>query len=132
MKGIDTNILLRYLVRDDEAQAQLAKGLIERRCTSESPGFISLVVLSETLWVLRSGYGYEHEAIIDLLANILATEELVVEQSELVSLALKDYRSGHGFADSLIGWIGRAHGCETTFTFDKKAAQMPGFTLLTA
>lgn len=58
MTGLDTNVLVRYIVQDDPKQSKLATECIEQRCTSESPGFVNLVVLCELTWVLARGYGY--------------------------------------------------------------------------
>ena len=131
MYGVDTNVLLRYIVRDDPAQAQAATQLLETHCTAESPGWINLIVLCECIWVLRRGYRFAEERIADWVGELLVRPDLAVEAEETVRRALRRYAEHSvGLADCLIAEINAARGTETTFTFDRKAARLPGFTLL--
>lgn len=132
MIGLDTNILVRFVTRDDEELAAKAGRLIETRCTAESPGYVCGTVLVELVWVLRRGYGYEKAAVIGVIAGLLNAAELVVEDSEVVRLALRDYEAGGGdFADYLIGHANRARGCKRTYTLDRRAARSRLFALAT-
>jgi predicted nucleic-acid-binding protein len=128
MIGLDTNILVRLLVGDDPAQTTQAQQFVQARCTRESPGFISCVVLAEVVWVLASAYDYRRSDIAAAVESLLVGEDRVVEHQDEVQAALEDYKSGRmDFTDALIGRINRARGCEATATFDRKAAKVDGF-----
>jgi len=119
--GIDTNILVRYLVRDDPAQTELATALIESRCSTDTPGFVCQVVLAELVWVLARGYGYSKPLVVSVLRRILAVTELKIEDPPLVWQALADYEQGGAdFADYLIGRKNQAAGCSATVSFDRR------------
>ncbi len=124
MIGLDTNVLVRYVVQDDRTQARAATRLIETKCSAETPGFVSLVVLTEVVWVLDRAYGYPRADISAVLGALFATAELRVEAPELARTAAQSYAAGAAdFADYLIGYIHSASGCETTYTFDKRCAK---------
>ena len=78
MIGLDTNILVRYIVRDDARQTAAATRLIESRCSTDDPGLITLVVLCELVWVLDRGYGYTRPAIAEVLRRSLSADDLQV------------------------------------------------------
>lgn len=73
MIGLDTNVLVRYIVQDEPAQARSATQLIERVLTPEHPGFVNYVVICELVWVLESAYGFARAQIIPVLRQLLAT-----------------------------------------------------------
>ena len=123
MIGLDTNVLVRYLVQDDPRQAAAANRLVETRCTRESPGFVSQIVLAELVWVLRGAYGYDKSTCVAVLRQILQTAELTVADPATAWAALSDFESGSAdFADCLIAHGNHATGCDVTFTFDRNAA----------
>jgi predicted nucleic-acid-binding protein len=129
--GLDTNVLIRYIVRDDQKQAQKATELIETVCTPDSPGFICLVVLCEICWVLCRGYRYDRTVVCGVLRNILTSAELSVEESETAWRALRAYEKGTAdFADYLIAEHNRENKATPTYTFDRKAARYSVFQLL--
>jgi len=130
LKALDTNVLLRYLLRDDPAQARSAKSFIDRECSPEDPGFINRIVLCETVWVLERGYAYSREVVFRVLDNLLLVQQLAIEDRDEALIALREYREGADFSDSLIAAINRRMGCEYTVTFDQKAARRNGFQLL--
>ncbi len=131
MIGLDTNVLIRYIVQDDPNQAKIATRLIESKCTPDMPGYISFIVLVEVVWVLARAYGYSRDVIFRVLQQILSTAELVVENHTIAWLALSDYQnSSSNYSDCLVGRIHQEQGCETTVTFDKKAARVSTFQLL--
>ena len=131
MIGLDTNVLVRYIVHDDKKQAAAATSLIEKQCTKETPGFVSQLVLAELFWVLSRGYEYPKNVIVSVITKLLSAVELQVEVAEDVWTALRAYEAGPAeFADYLIGLRGRAFGCEATATFDKKAAKSDFHTLV--
>jgi len=130
MIGLDTNILVRYLAQDDPVQSPIATDIIEFRVTEENPGFISVVAMAETVWVLERAYGLPDNEIAAALERILQADTLVVESDQEVftaTIALKE-KSG-SFADALIGALGAKAGCARTLTFDKSALGLPGFEL---
>jgi len=122
MIGLDTNILIRYLTHDDPEQTAAAVKLIDA-LSSESPGFLSLIVIVELVWVLEVSYRCKKEEIEQLLESLLRSKELVIEQAEVVWQALRKFSAGGAdFADCLIERSGHAAECEYTLTFDRKAA----------
>lgn len=132
MIGLDTNVLVRYIVQDDEVQAGAAGRLIESRCTSEDPGLVATLVLCELAWVLGRGYGYSRVDVARALRTILSADELQVEAPELAWRALRLFEAGKAdLADSLIGAGNRELGAAATFTFDRHAAESDLFSLLT-
>jgi len=130
MTGLDTNILVRYLTEDDPVQT-IAAGRVMDSFSSDSPGFISLIVLAELVWVLESFYRFTRKEIERVLETLLRSEELVLERAEIVSQALRMFRGSRAdFADCLIERCGHAADCEHTVTFDQKAAAGAGMRLL--
>lgn len=130
MIGFDTNVLVRYLMQDDAAQAAKASRLIER-CSADEPGFITLVVLVELVWVLESSYDIQRARIAAALELLLRTRELRVEQAEVAWHAVRVYRESRAdFADALIARCAAAAGCERILTFDRDAARLAGMALL--
>lgn len=131
MLGIDTNVLVRYLVRDDEAQFEKASRLMRREIGASEDIFVSLPVLLETEWVLRSRYGFKKADIAATISALLDTTELRFEDEPAIEEALKAWGdSKAGFADCLIGAHNRRAGCRATATFDAGAGKMPDFVLL--
>jgi len=131
MIGLDTNVLVRYIVQDDKAQAAAATTLIESRCTPEEPGLVATAVLCELAWVLGRGYGYSRSQVAQVVRAILTAEELAAEAPERAWRALRLFETGRAdLADCLIGAGNRELGAETTFTFDHAAAESDLFSLL--
>ena len=91
MIGIDTNILVRFVTRDDEKMAQRAYKIIAEECTEKSPGFVSTIVLVELVWTLRSQYGYDKASILKALESLISAKELNFEHSEFVQQAYRLY-----------------------------------------
>lgn len=131
MIGLDTNVLVRYLAQDDPIQSPKATEIIERRLTAENPGFVSLVAMVETAWVLDRAYGLADHDIAAAIERTLQAEMLVVENEQDVFTAMIALKEGRGsFADALIGAAAARAGCVRTLTFDRKAARLPGIELL--
>lgn len=131
MKGLDTNVLVRYLVRDEPAQERAALRFIESAAERGEPILVNAVVLCELVWVLRSSYGYSKDDVAGAVEKILSAEQLEVEDVDAAWLALGDFRGGRAdFADCLIGRRNLRLGCETTATFDGRLRGIPGFELL--
>lgn len=126
MIGLDTNVLVRFLVQDDPEQGRLAKSAIDQ-CTEAFPGFIGREVAVELVWVLERSYKFDREAIAGALNGLLGAAEIVFEESERVARAVHRYREeNYGFADLMIVSAARASGCTELVTFDKKVVQISG------
>ena len=132
MIGLDTNVLVRYLAQDDAAQSVRATRLIERELSARNPGLISLVVVCELLGVLASAYAVHERDLVSIVERLLGAKELQLEAPQLVrqALAIKTSSSA-GLADILIGLSHQAQGAAATVSFDKRAAKLPGWRLLT-
>jgi len=128
MIGLDTNVLVRFLVQDDRVQFARAQRLLAREARRGEPVLVSLLVLLETEWVLRSRYGLAKPEIADALSALLDSVELRVEDEAAVEQALFTWRDSRAdFADCLIGARNRRLGCAATATFDAGEAKVPGF-----
>jgi len=131
MIGLDTNVLVRYLTQDDPIQSRRATDLIERQVTELNPGFVSIVAMTETAWVLERAYGLDAREIAAAIERTLQADVLVVEDEQQVFVAMTALRDGRGsFADALIGALGERAGCSHTATFDRRALRLPGFAPL--
>jgi predicted nucleic-acid-binding protein len=128
MIGVDTNVLVRYLAQDDPVQSPKAAQFIEQKLTPENPGFISIVAMVETVWVLERAYALDRESLGAKIERVLQADALVVEKEHEVFVASVALKSGLGsFSDALIEALGAKAGCSHTVTFDRKALRIPGF-----
>jgi predicted nucleic-acid-binding protein len=128
MLGIDTNVLVRFLVRDDEAQFDKARRLIRREVAGGRRVFVSQLVLLETEWVLRSRYGLQKIEVIEAISALLDANDVQFENEPAIEEALFVWKDRSvGFADCLIGAQNKRLGCSATATFDVKASKLPGF-----
>jgi len=128
MLGIDTNVLLRFLVRDDKAQFEKAQKLIKREIAAGRCVFVSHLVVLESEWVLRSRYCLPKNQIIEAISNLLDATDVKFEDEPTVEEALFVWKEATAdFADCLIGAKNRRLGCRATASFDVKAAKLPGF-----
>ena len=128
MLGIDTNVLVRFLVRDDEAQFEKARKLIKREVAAGRRVFVSQLVLLETEWVLRSRYSLPKNLIIEAISGLLDAADVRFEDEPVIEEALFIWKDTTAdFADCLIGAQNRRLGCRATATFDMKASRLPGF-----
>lgn len=131
MIGVDTNVLVRYFVADDEAQMQRAATFLETAISEDEPGFVSVVVLAELAWVLERSYRLSSEAIAEAMESVLRAEGLFVDREPEVIAALHEFRTQRvSFADALIGALATSAGCSHVVTFDRKAGRLPAFRLL--
>ncbi|MGB3300190.1 MAG: type II toxin-antitoxin system VapC family toxin [Phormidesmis sp.] len=128
MIGLDTNILVRYLTRDDELQWQKAILVIQRN----QPCFVTNIVLCELVWVLRgAAYGFRKAAIIDVLEAMLHSAAFEFENRSTVDQALQRYKQGKAdFSNYLIGAVSRQAGCTEIVSFDGKLKSEKGFRCL--
>ena len=128
MLGVDTNVLVRFLVRDDEAQFEKARKLIKREVVAGRRVFVSQLVLLETEWVLRSRYSLSKNLIIETISRLLDATDVQFEDEPAIEEAIFNWRDATAdFADCLIGAKNRRLGCRATATFDVKASKLPGF-----
>ena len=130
MIGLDTSVLVRYIMQDDPKQSPMATRLVES-LTGDQPGFVPLVAVVELVWVLSSSYRLTREQQVEALDLLLRSREIVVDRADLVLQAQRRFaRGGADFADCLIERIAQAQGCRTTMTFDAAAAKAAGMTLV--
>jgi predicted nucleic-acid-binding protein len=128
--GLDTNVLVRYVMQDDARQAARATRLVES-LSPEEPGFVPAVALVELVWVLAGSYGLARAQVATVLEMLLRSKELVLDRADLVSQALARYAAGSAdFADALIERIATQAGCTATMTFDSAAAKTAAMTLV--
>ena len=131
MIGLDTNVLVRYIMQDDPKQSPKANRLIDG-LSADNPGFVPLVAVVELVWVLSSSYSLSRAQVAAALELLLHGKELLVDRADIVLLALRRFSDGGAdFADCLIEATARAAGCSTTMTFDVGAVKAAGMTLMT-
>ena len=130
MIGLDTNVLVRYIMQDDARQAMKATKLVES-LTVEEPGFVSLVSVVELGWVLSSSYDLDREQVGQALELLLRAKTVVIDRAAEVMKALRVFKaSSADFADCLIERTAASAGCGRTMTFDVGAAKTAGMTLI--
>jgi predicted nucleic-acid-binding protein len=130
MIGLDTNILVRYFVKDDPEQTRRAVQLVYS-LSPVSPGWVGLAAILELVWVITRIYKVKKDRVIQILGILLASKDIVVDQADTVRAALHLYRLGNtDFADCLIAASARAAGCSRTVTFDRIAARDAGMELV--
>ncbi len=128
MPGIDTNILVRFLVQDDEGQFDKARKLFKREVSAGRRVFINQLVLMETEWVLRSRYAVSKNQIMDALSGLLEADDVQLEDEPVIEEALFNWKDASAdFADCLTSAKNRRMGCQATATFDIKASKLPGY-----
>jgi predicted nucleic-acid-binding protein len=131
LKGFDTNLLVRYLVKDDPAQAEIVDEVIASAAEAEEAVFLNAIVLCESVWVLESGYELGKQVIADALEKLLLTRQFEIDRRDVVWRALDRYKTGKGdFSDYVIGESNALGGCVTTQTFDRALRGERGFEVL--
>ena len=130
--AIDTNVLVRLLVRDDVAQFNAAKRLVEQAETAAEPLLIVLGALLETEWVLRSRYRLDKASIAAAFAQLLESDGVAFEHEPTVEEALYIWTQhpSADFADCLLNARAAQMGCTKFMTFDAGAAKLPRGELL--
>ncbi|MCL2595170.1 MAG: PIN domain-containing protein [Promicromonosporaceae bacterium] len=130
MIGLDTNVIIRYAMRDDEKQTFLADQLIDG-LTPESPGYLSQVILAETWWVLTRRYQLTPAEVSTFIRQLLESSTLISQNPDLTYIALRAVdKQGADFANALAAAISQSDGRSEMMTFDAKAAKRAGMTLL--
>ena len=130
MIALDTNVLVRFLTQDDDAQFQVAADLIEG-CTRDVPGYVCREVMIELVWVLERAYKYPREEIADALLRIVTASQLSVENAQDIASIVNLYRDeGYDFADLMIRQAAQSTESRILKTFDQKLARLDGVELL--
>ena len=130
MLALDTNVLVRYLAQDDAKQSAAATRFIEQRLSPAERGFVSVVALLETVWVMQRRYAADAALVADILSDLLDTSVLELQDAAAVRAALPRYRSGGvDLHDCLIVSLAEIRGARVV-TFDAKAAKRLGMELL--
>ena len=122
MLAVDTNVLVRLLVRDDAHQAQAADGFVAKGA------WVSHLVLAETVWVLEAVYARSPAQLAAALDLLLTHESLVLQDADTVRAALTQFRAkpALGFSDCLVLEIARKAGHVPLGTFDKALSRLKG------
>lgn len=132
MIGIDSNVLVRYLLDDDPVWSPVATRFIEEQLTADEPGYVNTVVLAETVWALRRSPLFERAKLATVIEGLLEFEKFVVADRDIVGRALATFKAGGAdFADFLIAEINAAAGASPTVTIDRSASNQPAFRRLT-
>lgn len=130
MIGLDTNVLVRYIMQDDPRQSPRATSLIES-LDVDRPGFIGVVSVVELYWVLTSCYELTDDQVRQALYLLLRTRQIVVDRADQVLRALRVFETDKAdFADCLIERTAASAGCGQTVTFDVNAARHAGMMLI--
>jgi len=133
MISLDTNVLMRYLLQDDLRQYELARRLIEDQFVLQQKVLVTLLVVLECEWVLRSSYQYSKPAILNTFSSLLLMNEIAIEESSILEDALLLWQKRSvNFANCLILARGNGLGCAAMATFDIRASKLPGCVLLKA
>ena len=131
MSGVDTNVLIRWLVGDDDAQTARVEVLFE---TAQAEGSVFLVpctVALEVEWVLRSRYRFAKPAVLQAFNALLETRELDFQHEDALERALHRYCEGSAdFADCLHAGLCSTAGEAPLLTFDERASRLPEVSLL--
>ncbi|HEY0156408.1 MAG TPA: type II toxin-antitoxin system VapC family toxin [Thermoanaerobaculia bacterium] len=122
MRAVDTNVLLRIVTRDDEAQVAIADAFIE------NGAWVSHVALVETLWVLSSAYRRSPRELADAVEMLLSHRSLSIQDADIVAAALEQYRRtpSLGFSDCMLLELARKAGHLPLGTFDRKLSRLEG------
>ena len=131
MIALDTNVLVRLVLRDDEAQAQRSRELVETHAHSDASLFVSDVVLAEFAWVLCSRYALRDKAIARTLRAMLDNATLAWQSRAAAVEALRLFEQGSvEFPDCLVVALAQSHDCEAVATFDQGMRTLPKVRLL--
>ena len=131
MKALDTNILVRFLVKDDENQSESVYRLFKKAESEKDAFFVPLLVILETVWVLKAVYEISRPDILDAINDILYLPILKFEgQPTLKRFLIDAQENSADLSDVLIACSARMSGCKTVLSFDKKATKFGIFELV--
>jgi predicted nucleic-acid-binding protein len=132
MASIDTNVLVRYIVQEEDSQFAIVMQLLDECAPEGRPLFVPITVALELEWVLRSNFQVGKPDLISTLSQLLSATELSFQSEAALEVALARYRdSSADFADCVHGALAAQAGEEPLWTFDKRAARVDGVKLLT-
>lgn len=121
-----------YITQDDRVQSARATEILKHRLTQKNPGFVSIVVMVETVWVLDRAYFLTAQEIATAIERLLQVEVLAIEHEQEVFIPMIALTQGRGsFADALIAELGARVGCTCTLTFDRTALDFQSNVLRT-
>lgn len=132
MIGIDTNVLLRMMLADDESQLRAVRRLLSSRSVA-APAFISLLVVAEASWVLKRTYRTQNSDIAGAFLQLMASPEFFFEEENFLASLFREFPAGQtDISDHIVSFLSKRAGCAKTYTFDQGAARsVPGMELLT-
>lgn len=132
MIGLDTNVLLRFYLADDPQQTAVVQALFDG-LSEDRPGYVNMITLVELIWTLRVRFGIDRDRVAAVVSGLLESRDIVVEDEAIVEVALDHaMRVKAELPDLLIALRNIEAGCQSTLTFDRKAAdRIPGMELLT-
>jgi predicted nucleic-acid-binding protein len=131
MKGVDTNILIRFLIGDDERQTKKVYKIFKKAESEKNELFVSLLVVLELIWVLEAVYEIPRDEIVASLSDLLLMPILKFEQqSTLQQFIRSTQQNRYDLSDLLIAHAAKTNGCETVLTFDRKASKYDLFELV--
>ncbi len=131
MKALDTNVLVRFLVRDDERQAETIYRIFKQAESDKEVFFVPLLVVLETVWVLESVYKIPRQEMIDSINELILMPILKFEtQSAILNFVSSARETKMDLSDLLIAHSAKFSGCECVLTFDKRASNFRLFELL--
>ena len=137
MKAVDTNVLIRFIMKDDEKQAQSVYQLFKQSEQNQQPLFVLLLVVLEVIWVLKSVYEIPNADIVQTFSDLLAMSVLSFESENVLENFIEstantsfDLSDLSDLSDLLIANSAYSSDCESIFTFDKKASKFKYFELL--
>lgn len=129
MIGLDTDVLVRYIVQDDPGKSRLAGEVIESR-SGRDRAYVDLVTLMEAFWVLVKIYRFERHQISQVLHVLMGVGTIELQEPDVVRRAVEAFDNGADFADAIIAESNRRAGCEYTVTFDVAASEQLSMKLL--
>ena len=131
--GLDTNVLVRYLVQDDPVQSEIANSIMENEVSLENRGFVSCVVLCEVVWVLKRAYRQPKSRLLEVIRLMFETDAIEIERRAEVWRAYRAFVQGDAdFSDYLIAEVAHSHGVDKVYTFDTSCADSGYFQVLTS
>lgn len=129
--GLDTNVLVRYIMQDDALQSPKATKTIDALDGVQSFGYVTLVAVIELVWVLSTSYELTRAQVAKVLDSLIRAKQLKTESADQVIRALRVFKAGKSdFADCLIERSANSAECEKTITFDVNASKHAGMTLI--
>jgi predicted nucleic-acid-binding protein len=131
MKGLDTNVIVRFLTQDDPVQTRKANAVVDHALAGGERIHLDTIVLCELVWVLRSAYGFDRATVADALAKLIEAAQISIDDRDRARDAVRRYAAGKGdFADYMLALRNQGAKCETTLTFDRAHRKSELFTML--